>query len=242
MRFLKSLAVSLWLLIASCAHDPTQHLSNAPDLFSFLSDPKPSGPGCPAWVKLEDSIDSDSAADFVATMKACADRAVVIEINSPGGNVFAALEVQKAIERHPHLTYCVVDGMAASAAFVTLQSCSVRLMTDRSVLMAHEAAGACGGQPRDVDNCSAALRAVDRALALHCAKRMGMSPDEYMSHTSGGKEWWLGLEAARAFNAVDQEVPGVGRALELAGVGAPNTGPGSLGCQGIDPKFHPECE
>lgn len=216
---MRRLALSL-LLISSCAH-MTEPVSPAPNLLALIEslepNSEPAPPTCPDWVKLDGVIDADSAAKFGAEMKACADRAVVVEINSPGGSVFDAIEMQKAIERHPHPVYCVVDGVAASAAFVTLQSCDFRLMTDRSVLMAHHAAiPRTGGQEEPIENAAAALRALDHATALHCARRMGITPEAYEAHVSGGREWWLPVDDATKEHAVDLRVTSVADAVTMA--------------------------
>lgn len=178
--------------------------------------------GCTGVVRITDEI-SDPAA-FVAAMAACNDRAVVVEINSPGGSVFGALEMQKAIEAHPHPVLCMVDGMAASAAFVTLQACDVRTMTPRSILMAHEASLRAGGQLTQVVNAEALLRALNKAMALFVTGRMGMDLATYEAKVSNGKEWWIPADEARAVNAIDFEVSGLSEALMLTSFAQPDAG------------------
>lgn len=210
-------------LASNCAH-VTEHVSHAPSLLELITQlggDEPASPAaasdCPSWVKIDGPIDEETSKSFVSTLAACSDRPVVVEINSPGGNVFAALDMQKAIERHPHPVFCVVDGLAASAAFITLQSCSMRLMTNRSVIMAHHAAAPqASGQALQLANVAAALHALDRGNALHCAARMGMPVDDFEKHVADGREWWMGLEEARENNAVDHQVADVGEALKLA--------------------------
>lgn len=216
MSLVARLAILAVLLFPSCAH-ATEPLASAPNLLALISpeSAEVTAPACPPWIKLEGEIGDPT--EIIGQLAACADRAVVVEINSPGGNVFAALEIQKAIERHPKPVICVVDGLAASAAFVTLQSCDVRTMTDRSILMAHHASfNGAAGQSQELQNATDALRAIDRALTLFCAKRMGMEPDAFEAHVSGGREWWLALDEATKMRAVDFEVSGVDEALALA--------------------------
>lgn len=210
------LAIAL-LLLSSCTHSSkaTKEPQVLVDLFLTTPPPASGAPACPEFIELTEPITDADA--FVAQMAACKGRPVVIEINSPGGSIFEALRMQKAIERHDMPVLCVVDGMAASAAFVTLQSCDMRLMTDRSVLMAHAASvRGVGGQSQELDNAARALNAIDRGMALHCAKRLDMSPDDYAKRTTGGLEWWLGLEDALKFKAVDFEVRDVVEAIKLS--------------------------
>lgn len=154
-------------------------------------------------------IDDESADVFVRTLGACKGKRVVVEINSPGGSLFAAMEMQKAIERHDSAVFCVVDGMAASAAFVTLQSCTSRYATARSLLMAHHASLTCQGQEQEMKNCGEALRAIDEGLSAHCAKRMEMSRGDFESHVSGGREWYMSLFDGLKFKALDGEAESV---------------------------------
>src|SRR5258706_7395681 len=102
------------LALSSCAGE-TQPLPAAPSLLVALTtdDSELAAQECPDVIGIYGTISDPT--EFVALMHACADRAVVIEINSPGGSVFAALEMQKAIERHSYPVVCVVDGLAASA-------------------------------------------------------------------------------------------------------------------------------
>lgn len=166
---------------------------------------------CPAngLISIIDEITSESAHDFVRTLEACKGRRVAVEINSPGGSLFAALDMQKAIERHDKAVLCVVDGMAASAAFITLQSCTTRYMTDRSVLMAHTAAVGVQGHEQALRNGAEALKAIDQAQALHCAKRMGMAPEDYAAKIADGREWWLSETDALDAHAVDGDAESV---------------------------------
>ncbi len=200
------------LLLSSCAHAPEAEPAD-PLVIVMESEPVNAKPVCPAngTVRLQGPIEDPEF--FVGTMAACKDRPVVVEINSPGGDLSSAIEMQKAIERHPHMVVCVVDGMAASAAFVTLQTCPIRFMTSRSILMAHNAATKAIGQSQALKNRAAMLEKIDRGTALQCARRMGMDPAEYEKRVSGGKEWWMGVEDALAFKAVDAEAP---NAVELA--------------------------
>src|SRR3954466_93310 len=63
---------------------------------------------------------------------------VLFEINSPGGDVDAGFALAKTIEDSPAPVVCVFDGEGMSMAFYILQSCALRLMTPRSLLLIHK--------------------------------------------------------------------------------------------------------
>lgn len=208
---LRALA-AIFLVSCSCAHNPTDTATNLVDL---IEEQITAAPVCTGLVKLTGQIGDPS--DLQDALEACKDRAVVLEINSPGGSIFGAIEMQKAIERHPYPVICVVDGMAASAAFVTLQSCDMRLMTPRSILMAHHASlSGAGGKSEDLENAANALRAVDRAMTLFICKRMGLTVEEFESHVSGNREWWLAADEAKTVNAIDFQIDSIADAMALA--------------------------
>lgn len=174
---------------------------------------------CPAdgLLKLIEGIDDDSADKLIRTLEACKGRRVVIEIDSPGGSVFAAIRLQKAIERHDKAVMCVVDGLAASAAFVTLQACTSRYATARSMLMAHTASLGTKGQEHDLRNGAEALRVVNWGMIEFCARRMGMAHEAFESHVANGAEWYLSQADGLTFKALDGPAKDVAEIVELAG-------------------------
>lgn len=136
------------------------------------------------------------------------DRQLVLRLNSPGGSVFDGLSFIQWVEGVKQSTKvrvtCVVDVMAASMAFVILQSpvCDERLMTRRSILLAHEASTSVSGKPADLESALEMLRAISRALGAVCANRMGMSVDEFMARIAN-VDWSMDADAALKAHAVD---------------------------------------
>lgn len=137
--------------------------------------------------------------------------AVVIDLNTPGGSVSAGQRVAKVIEESPVPVYCVADGMAASMGMYLLQSCQFRLMTKRTVLMAHgpSVSGFVSGQDQDFHNISQMLKATEEALATHICKRINLLEKDCRSKFSNGREWWINAKEALSVEAVDYVTPGV---------------------------------
>lgn len=177
-----------------------------------------SAEGCPAGalLKLEGGINDLTAAKLAGELEACKGRTVVITIDSGGGEIFAAQTMQKAIEAHDRPVLCVVDGLAASAAFVTLQACTTRYMTERSILMAHEGSVSTGGQSQELTNGAELLRVLNWGMAAFCARRMGISVETFQSHVSGGQEWWLSQADAQREHAIDGPALNVAEVVRLA--------------------------
>jgi ATP-dependent protease ClpP protease subunit len=217
----------LLTLFVGCAttHTPTQSVrlparDSAPkaitlgELLGIESKPAST---CPASGLLKlGEIDGDSAERLTGELTACVGRPVVIEIDSPGGGIFAAQDIQKAIERHDKPVFCVVDGMAASAAFVTLQACTSRYATSRSLLMAHEGSVSTKGQSQELTNGAELLRVLNWGMAAFCARRMGIAVEAFQAHVSGGQEWWLSQADAMREHAIDGPALNVAEVVRLA--------------------------
>ncbi len=158
------------------------------------------------------------AVEFIRQANARHVRAIVLEINSPGGSVDDGFLLAKAIESSDAPVMCVVDGEAASMAFYILQSCASRLMTFRSVLMAHDVR--LEGPPSkqtetDLKNELDEVRAFSRAYAEQVSRRMGMSYQNYSRRVAHGRDWYMHYGQALKVHAVDQVVSSVTEGLAM---------------------------
>jgi len=190
----KSLFLSFLLLSCSCA--PIQPVSvQEPKGFKV------------AKAFFHDEINEESAGktiEFLHQAPLNGFDVVVIEWNSPGGEVLSGFELAKAIEDSIIPVVCVVDGQADSMAFYILQSCHVRLMTRRSMLMVHKAriGGAPSIDPIVNANRKILLDALNFAMAEHITERMCITRDELLEKISV-LDWWMNWEDALKVGAVD---------------------------------------
>lgn len=133
--------------------------------------------------------------------------AIYLEINSPGGGIDSGFLVSKAIEQSKVPVVCIVDGMAASMAFYILQSCHVRAMTPRSIIMIHRSKiGADMVGQADIFSIAGELAARDQGIIEHIAARMKTPKSEISSKIAQG-DWWMSAESALAAGAVDIILP-----------------------------------
>lgn len=162
-----------------------------------------------SFVGVVDGESVDEAILLLRRAVAAGAKAIVIEINSPGGHVNAGFLLARAIEDSPVPVACVVDGEAASMGFYLLQSCDVRLMTRRSVLMIHEPSfGGVRGTPEELRQAADALKAIAQAMAEHCAAKMKITVEELKARTDN-KDWWMEWREALHVGAVDDVVTSV---------------------------------
>lgn len=157
-------------------------------------------------ITFENEVNEDSVTVFLVELAqhiSAKEKIIVVELDTPGGSVGAGIAMAKAIERSPVPVVCVVDGMAASMGLYILQSCDVRVMTKRSLLMGHEPSARMAGQPQALQDLAELLLRLSRAMAYHITARTNISPDDYLSKIAGGRELWFNFDDAVALKFVD---------------------------------------
>lgn len=161
-------------------------------------------------VILEGEINGESVLKAIQDMAEVrqAGEDVVLRINSPGGEMQAGFALSRTIEEWPTPVTCVVDGEAASMAMYIFQSCPVRVMTKRSVLMIHQPSisGGMAGHSEDWKAIADYLEASTWAMAQHLAYHMNCRPSYIMWRIKGGKMWWMKYNDAVIWGAVDRIV------------------------------------
>jgi ATP-dependent protease ClpP protease subunit len=163
---------------------------------------------------LSDGIDRKVTLVFMAKIEGAAlkgKKDIWVRITSPGGEVMAyLLMIQELSDLHKqipdmHIT-CVADVMAASAAFYLLEDiCDTRLMTTRTVLLAHGIQARTGGNLASMEDSIHLYQAFEKLLAPVTAARMGMSVSDFTSWIYG-HDRWMGADEAFKLHAVDAVV------------------------------------
>lgn len=157
---------------------------------------------------------NDKAAEkiqkFDAAVKKAGGKAAMVEIVSPGGDPDAGQEIIRTIEMSSVKYVCVADGMAASAAFAILQSCDVRYMTKRSVLMTHNVVMEHEEGTSDVTTLDGArenletMEAMSDAFAEQCTRHLkGMTMEQYRARIAHAA-WFLSWKDAVNYGFVQQ--------------------------------------
>lgn len=219
------------VLLFGCAHrapltvaEPSKEVSApAPnpfaDILNLLGTTTPKKKTAPCLANncsfaIKDEIDDDMAVDFKDWIESAATNKVInvnISMETPGGSVDAGYEIIHALEAAEKggiTSTCTVDHEAASMGFNILQSCTVRQITKRSTLMTHQIKASVKARmaQQDFQNAANMLAVDNRAAAEQCVRRMKIGVDEFLSHTAGGKEWYMGWEEAVRVGAVDAVV------------------------------------
>lgn len=160
-----------------------------------------------ATVYLYDAIVSDRVTaewfggvcpqDFVPAFRAIEASTIHLRVNSPGGDVFGAEPICKAIRDHGARVIAHVEGLAASAATVVTSACDEVLITPNSKYMIHESWSLAWGNKRDLRALSDLLEKCDASMydayarftgndlvriAAWCEDETWFSADEAVQH------------------------------------------------------------
>jgi len=144
--------------------------------------------------------------DFIEEIhrKAKSEKDLYLLIDSPGGSVLDGSLVVSAMEASPAKVHTVCMGLCASMAFIIHQYGATRLAVDRSMLMAHPAAGGVRGSLEEMQSqLGTIIRYVDKADA-YIAKRSGISFLEFKTQIVSQK--WIDAEDAKEYHFVDELV------------------------------------
>lgn len=179
----------------------------------------PEGKFCVFTYPFNEHISEESVGKFqryVQMAKDAGGKAILLELNSPGGSVSAGHTMARTMEISSMRFVCVVDGYTASAAFYALQSCDYRYATKRSVLMTHNVLlkRSCDDREYEV-TLSEAKDMVDEmtklsdSFAEHVlsrAKNIGKA--EYLKRIEHG-DWTMTPDEALHYGFIDKVWPGI---------------------------------
>ncbi|MGY6237139.1 head maturation protease, ClpP-related [Burkholderia ambifaria] len=134
---------------------------------------------------------------FVTQLDAAAANAsaIVVAINSMGGDVFDAFAIYNALRRHQGKVKVRVDGVAASAASLIAMAGDEIVMPENALLMIHNAHTVTAGEAKDLRRVADLLdNAGDGILAAYAVKS-GQSVDEIRAMMDA--ETWLTAAQAK---------------------------------------------
>lgn len=136
-------------------------------------------------------------ARIAAALRSIGNKAVTVEINSPGGNYFDGVTIYNLLLRHGADVDVQILGLAASAASIIAMAGNTIAIAHNAEIMIHQAQGFFGGNADDMEAAIATLRKLD-----------GDMVDVYAARTARGADELLAMMKAETFiggqDAVDQ--------------------------------------
>lgn len=127
-------------------------------------------------------------------------RDIVIEINSPGGDVFAGSEIYSILRAENRKKVCNIVGVAASAASVIAMACE-SYMSPTATMMIHNVSACCGGDYNAMNHMSEVLQKANKAVASDYTDKTGKSEEEILSLMN--KETWFTAKEAKEHGLIN---------------------------------------
>jgi ATP-dependent Clp protease protease subunit len=161
-------------------------------------------------IDFHSEVDPMSVAVLMAQIEAAqTSDGIVIDIDTPGGYVFAGLEGVAAIENSQVPVICSVSGMAASMGSVLLQACDYRVMTSgTSVIMIHALQGGAEGTPDEVLEKAKEMKELDDRLLNYEVRRTNVSAETIRALIPGKKMLWMDAALALKLGFIDEIIQG----------------------------------
>lgn len=129
-------------------------------------------------------------------------KAITVAINSPGGDVAAAIAIYNALRQYKGSVTARVDGVAASAATLVMLAADEIVMAERSLLMVHDPWTISTGNAEAMRRTADALEVHATEMVAMYADRTGKTPAEVEALLAA--ETWMNAEEAVALGFADR--------------------------------------
>jgi ATP-dependent protease ClpP protease subunit len=142
-----------------------------------------------------------------------------VHINSPGGDVFAALNIANALREQQmskgRTVVTIVDGLAASAASIILMAGSVIQVADNALVMVHNPWSYAIGSATDMRKVADELDIVRNTIVATYQWHSSLTPEAIMALLDA--ETWMDADQAIANGFATEKVAGLKAAASLDG-------------------------
>lgn len=127
---------------------------------------------------------------------------IVLWLNSPGGNVFAAAEIYTMIRDYPHNVTVRIASIAASAASVIAMAGNTVQMSPTALLMVHDPITIAMGNAKDMEKAIATLNEVKESIINAYAAKTCLSRNKISKLMSD--ETWINAKKAVELGFADE--------------------------------------
>ncbi len=119
---------------------------------------------------------------------------ITLWINSPGGDVFAAVQIYNMLMDYKGDVHVIIDGLAASAASVIAMAGTTVSMSPVAMMMIHNPWTIAQGEARDMEKVIAMLEEIKESIINAYELRTGLSRTK-ISHLMDSESWFNAKKA-----------------------------------------------
>lgn len=127
---------------------------------------------------------------------------LVVEINSPGGSVFAGSEIYTALKSYKGNVIVSIVGLAASAASVIAMAGNTVQISPTAQIMIHNSQVGAGGDKHDLKHTSDILKGIDESISSAYKIKSGLSTEELLEMMDN--ETWMTAKTALELGLADE--------------------------------------
>ena len=167
---------------------------NAPKAFDVENE------GEEATIYVYDVIDDFfgiGSEEFTRTVEGISASVINVRLNSPGGDVFSAVAMRGALQRHPAEIVAHVDGLAASAATFLTAAADKVIMAKGARFMIHNSMTFQFGNKHDLRESAELLDGIDQDIADAYEARSNLSREE-ITDMMDAETWFTAEQAVDA--------------------------------------------
>lgn len=154
-------------------------------------------------IVINEEIDGTVVANAQQQLAALKTNKPIIFLDTPGGSIYAGMDLVNQIVSSPKEITCVAS-FAASMGFVIFQSCHKRLVLNQSLIMQHQATYGIRDSDENFKSYFTHLQHMLDLIKKAQANRIGISSEKF--HDLVRHDWWLYGEDAVKEKAADSVV------------------------------------
>lgn len=130
------------------------------------------------------------------------DKELIVNINSPGGSVYAASEIYAHIKKFPGDSVSEITGVCASAASIIMTGTKRTVIAPVGAVMIHNASVVAQGDYRDMEAMKQLLIQTNQAIMQTYIAKTGKTEEELTQMMD--KETWMNAQQALEHGFVDE--------------------------------------
>lgn len=178
------------------------------------------------WIYDWLDMDATCPSDISAMVEDAGNEGLLVNINSPGGDVYSASEIYTELKAHQGDVEVRIVGVAASAASVIAMAGKTVKVAPTAQIMIHNAGTVVRGDHRVMDKASDYLKKVNQSISNAYHLKTGLAEEDLLSLMA--EETWMTAEEAKEKGFADEIM------FEEEGLRAVASGAGALPVSAID--------
>ena len=160
-----------------------------------------------SWCDLDGDGGGIYAGEFIADLQALGNvNQITCRVNSPGGDIFAAVAIYTQLKMHAAKVICIIDGLAASAAtFILMAADEIQIPTG-AMIMIHDPLVVLMGMYKadELAKQADALAIIKDSIVAIYAERTGTSKAKLIEMMSN--ETWMSADEAIKNGFADKKI------------------------------------